>query len=126
MSLVSYFNSHPHKEDDNEGITLADGTHISTHILTRRMTKRPARAQAYKDISTHILTRRMTSLRRESVRRQAHFNSHPHKEDDPFDFHETLSIDISTHILTRRMTMSYLVFCVLTYISTHILTRRMT
>ncbi len=55
---------------------------ISTHILTRRMTKCEEQFEAGVDISTHILTRRMTI-----------FNRDRRKQDE-----------ISTHILTRRMT----------------------
>ena len=32
------FNSHPHKEDDRRISVLPDWMHLSTHILTRRMT----------------------------------------------------------------------------------------
>ena len=33
-------------------------------------------------ISTHILTRRMTKQHRQKKKQHRHFNSHPHKEDD--------------------------------------------
>ena len=34
-----YFNSHPHKEDDENRTDPVRKVNISTHILTRRMTK---------------------------------------------------------------------------------------
>ena len=81
-SRLRYFNSHPHEEDDLPGHWIGVAFHISTHILTKRMTniweclcytdtfqltssrrgwrKRYRRYQKYKKISTHILTKRMT------------------------------------------------------------------
>ena len=77
--------------------------YISTHILTRRMTRVITDDTSVDHISTHILTRRMTALEQrltiESVFQLTssqggwltgiiwhvftrHFNSHPHKEDD--------------------------------------------
>ena len=54
-------------------------------------------------ISTHILTKRMTrwSNYLGAVR---YFNSHPHEEDDAPPPPAKASIIISTHILTKRMT----------------------
>ena len=82
---IWYFNSHPHKEDDYRRSQSHIPVSISTHILTRRMTRQfQLRKWPAEVISTHILTRRMTSSRRKS----------------------TVSREISTHILTRRMTPS--------------------
>ena len=36
----SYFNSHPHEEDDIRDMREVINGDISTHILTRRMTRR--------------------------------------------------------------------------------------
>ncbi len=55
---------------------------ISTHILTKRMTKLEARINGSLAISTHILTKRMTTLWRSMWTLPAYFNSHPHEEDD--------------------------------------------
>ena len=82
MLSLDYFNSHPHKEDDEDAGAMLDTMNISTHILTRRMTVRERTVYRPGSISTHILTRRMTS----------HGNSRTHER------------AISTHILTRRMT----------------------
>ena len=56
---ADYFNSHPHEEDDLSGLLNISGQIISTHILTKRMTRQ---AQHWT--------------------RQINFNSHPHEEDD--------------------------------------------
>ncbi len=79
-----YFNSHPHKEDD---LPRKDNARIIFHI------------------STHILTRRMTAPAVSACVSVLYFNSHPHKEDDDAvnAFYEHFLI--STHILTRRMTI---------------------
>ena len=37
--VTSYFNSHPHEEDDDTYTWIGDVKGISTHILTRRMTR---------------------------------------------------------------------------------------
>ena len=54
------FNSHPHKEDDDQLVPPVHSGCFSTHILTRRMT-----CHNVCDIFKHFF-----------------FNSHPHKEDD--------------------------------------------
>ena len=101
----TYFNSHPHEEDDGYGQDMTSQDDISTHILTRRMTMGCFSFRLCGDISTHILTRRMTHIRPFWVWLQVfqltssrggwlqttpqhlqalHFNSHPHEEDDHF------------------------------------------
>ena len=55
-----------------------------------------------------------------------HFNSHPHEEDDNCGKYIQPTSSISTHILTRRMTHSTPFGSFPCNISTHILTRRMT
>ena len=37
--MPTLFNSHPHKEDDNDSSYVSPPLYFSTHILTRRMTK---------------------------------------------------------------------------------------
>ena len=78
-----YFNSHPHEEDDRSGGIVAFITSISTHILTKRMTEIRYRKENYMNISTHILTKRMTKSGSIMFSKK----------------------DISTHILTKRMTV---------------------
>ena len=58
--LQNYFNSHPHEEDDIIQDFPAPSGNISTHILTKRMTKS---LRIYRGGSIY-------------------FNSHPHEEDD--------------------------------------------
>ena len=121
-----HFNSHPHEEDDLLLHWNIVFFHISTHILTRRMTNKDDTLDTLFNISTHILTRRMTSIgsyfwisagdfnshpheeddrnRDPIYARRRHFNSHPHEEDDAHIRRVWDYIDISTHILTRRMT----------------------
>ena len=55
-----YFNSHPHEEDDQELVRCTWCQIISTHILTKRMTKHTQSINMELRISTHILTKRMT------------------------------------------------------------------
>ena len=78
----SYFNSHPHEEDDDDTISKMRGETISTHILTKRMTSRACSIWHDKSISTHILTKRMTVSESTRKERRKYFNSHPHEEDD--------------------------------------------
>ena len=55
---------------------------ISTHILTKRMTKKDVYVFVRKYISTHILTKRMTISVICNCISDNYFNSHPHEEDD--------------------------------------------
>ena len=57
-----YFNSHPHEEDDGRKGDETQWRHISTHILTKRMTEKVWLTPMWFNISTHILTKRMTFL----------------------------------------------------------------
>ena len=79
---MEYFNSHPHEEDDFKTHTVCNKRAISTHILTKRMTKHGKIPNSLLVISTHILTKRMTSMSFGSRGFLAYFNSHPHEEDD--------------------------------------------
>ena len=101
----TYFNSHPHVEDDERGAYAEKERSISTHILTKRMTRGWRDGSCGQKISTHILTKRMTFLSCRSVHSFC---------------------NISTHILTKRMTESVFRLPVFPCISTHILTKRMT
>ena len=143
-----HFNSHPHEEDDLLLHWNIVFFHISTHILTRRMTNKDDTLDTLFNISTHILTRRMTAIvipfmRGEDIsthiltRRMTHifagygitliFQLTSSRGGWPpemaaFSFWS----EISTHILTRRMTKRLLHGRIFFHISTHILTRRMT
>ena len=80
--LFSYFNSHPHEEDDVLENKFKNIKVISTHILTKRMTMERMNISFVSLISTHILTKRMTDGT------EVYYPSQ----------------HISTHILTKRMT----------------------
>ena len=145
---LSYFNSHPHEEDDTDRMaqsaypttfqltssrrgwpernsSLVQPFHISTHILTKRMT-------FSKLIILHPLIFQLTSSRRGwpfllCVNVTAvYFNSHPHEEDDSTP--STFCSTASTFQLTssRRGWRGYWRSSDFRCISTHILTKRMT
>ena len=126
-SILSYFNSHPHKEDD---LKLPSATAISSifQLTSSQGGWRQIQNQCslYRPISTHILTRRMTSHLHLQNLNHLYFNSHPHKEDDSHPPTQQRLDSISTHILTRRMTVAAEKNFENRVISTHILTRRMT
>ena len=62
LSSPTHFNPHPHTEDDKRPANpWNNGSAISIHILTRRMTPSSVRRLLAKEISIHILTRRMTA-----------------------------------------------------------------
>ena len=103
MFLRTYFNSHPHEEDDTDRDRATVIIKISTHILTKRMTVFLDTLQIFFFISTHILTKRMTIPHNRRAEMQ-YFNSHPHEEDDDIFYGDSADWDISTHILTKRMT----------------------
>ena len=86
------------------GLGMKVYKNISTHILTKRMTKSTNCITIASDISTHILTKRMTEVAIKIAGK----------------------LDISTHILTKRMTTKAGYSPRKTLISTHILTKRMT
>ena len=63
-------------------IGLSEIAVISTHILTKRMTKFRLQSNQSHHISTHILTKRMTAEHNIFCYSVRYFNSHPHEEDD--------------------------------------------
>ena len=77
-----YFNSQPHEEADWNQQVCIRIFGISTHSLTRRLTKAYGAEGALKAISTHSLTRRLT----------------------PTISSGCFFLNISTHSLTRRLT----------------------
>ena len=121
-----YFNSHPHEEDDAGVRPVVGVSSISTHILTKRMT-RPLYVKLLMSSYFNSHPHEEDDLRLLLLWfRYDHFNSHPHEEDDPpvflllscykyFNSHPHEEDDptvrgilplccISTHILTKRMT----------------------
>ena len=100
---------------------------ISTHSLTRRLTRLPAAPMG--EWSRFQLTASQGGWRiyDNEIDIQNHFNSQPHKEADVvvlLDFCD--SFRISTHSLTRRLTSRETGHCFNPSISTHSLTRRLT
>ena len=123
---ISYFNSHPHEEDDNANGRRNHLESISTHILTKRMTlmlftsfvlilfqltssrrgwrggsgsKKPS-----SHISTHILTKRMTRTRMEMCERAIFQLTSSRRGWQIAIYNYVICSSISTHILTKRMT----------------------
>ncbi len=72
---LCYFNSHPHKEDDCFSYSTCPYNCISTHILTRRMTFLADLSGYFFNISTHILTRRMTAILNKKIYLKSHIIS---------------------------------------------------
>ena len=100
-----YFNSHPHEEDDFS--TVVDIIQLVLFQLTssrRGWRSHLTPTPLIYHISTHILTKRMTLLFPLCSIRRLYFNSHPHEEDDAHASEFPLYQNISTHILTKRMT----------------------
>ena len=143
-----YFNSHPHEEDDNK-IKRPDFSNvISTHILTRRMTRDATERTVWiifqltssrggwqkgsgiwkrkNSISTHILTRRMTYDIKKDLQKDVFQLTSSRGGWRVGSSNDMGGYYISTHILTRRMTTSCFCWFLTRAISTHILTRRMT
>ena len=78
----SYFNSHPHEEDDLcGGQTLRSYSYFNSHPHEEDDLGNSSSVTA-SPISTHILTKRMTVLHCVIGDIKNHFNSHPHEEDD--------------------------------------------
>ena len=79
-----YFNSHPHKEDDDlcSCIDWVSGRYFNSHPHKEDDTDSGSSLSSYYIISTHILTRRMTRKYGSGSYEHWYFNSHPHKEDD--------------------------------------------
>ena len=98
-----YFNSHPHEEDDHLKRTYKEKRYISTHILTKRMTKAIEKIP-YFGLFQLTSSRRGWRFSKILALIAVHFNSHPHEEDDDVFVRMINGLYISTHILTKRMT----------------------
>ena len=85
---------------------------ISTHSLTKRLTKFEITSATSIGISTHSLTKRLTGFPGLHKPFKSYFNSQPHEEaDDALVSRYGVNVAISTHSLTKRLTL--LSFCVL-------------
>ena len=128
ININIHFNSHPHEEDDGFYVDLHRlhssfqltssrrgwlketcqhpySCNISTHILTKRMTRR-LHTICYNDcISTHILTKRMTFSSNTSNIRRAFQLTSSRRGWLATNVPITATTPISTHILTKRMTL---------------------
>ena len=122
-----HFNSHPHEEDDYSSEHRGSGKDISTHILTKRMT-RNCGSCSWKRVF------QLTSSRRGwqfpvtwNTGDDYYFNSHPHEEDDRIS-DIVLSPNISFQLTSSRRGWHMVLTEYPGYylISTHILTKRMT
>ena len=103
--IRSYFNSQPHEEADRRQDCLFAASFISTHSLTKRLTRGYRVLLVDNDISTHSLTKRLTGTTLMCLIRITHFNSQPHEEADYFQcMIVARHIPISTHSLTKRLT----------------------
>ena len=107
------FNSQPHKEADGiDFTTLTTDTDISTHSLTRRLTRETLpvlpvwwhfNSQPHKEADYSAGN---------GIAGERNFNSQPHKEADFNRISEAESLYISTHSLTRRLTQQRERHCV--------------
>ena len=103
-----YFNSHPHEEDDTSCIRIWKGCPvISTHILTKRMTR-----MRIEDLSQEVF--QLTSSRRgwhlmgNSFSVWLIFQLTSSRRGWPNEGKISINaVGISTHILTKRMTTEY-------------------
>ena len=62
LYVIAYFNSQPHEEADVDNMKWGNHVRISTHSLTRRLTKDNNVPMSVYIISTHSLTRRLTAF----------------------------------------------------------------
>ena len=122
-----YFNSQPHKEADVIIVHCSDsGIFISTHSLTRRLTKCTETSWFFSNISTHSLTRRLTPTFLSGNRQRYHFNSQPHKEADSSTCGTPPSRKHFNSQPHKEADTSDTVLDIVKSISTHSLTRRLT
>ena len=148
LILHQHFNSQPHKEADVEFAKKLAELRISTHSLTRRLTRRKRTVLCrfwfqltasqggwlmYSSLVYSIRSFQLTASQggwrsiRHTCSNEQHFNSQPHKEADTFVCHlHSCWTGISTHSLTRRLTFLIAVIFFSISISTHSLTRRLT
>ena len=99
---------------------------ISTHILTKRMTRFLNTTSCAYNISTHILTKRMTDILKNSGYNSVFQLTSSRRGWRDLPCQPGQRTNISTHILTKRMTLLGTEGSIMNYISTHILTKRMT
>ena len=124
--VSSYFNSHPHEEDDRPTmISCSCPTNFNSHPHEEDDTYTPPVAGST-DISTHILTKRMTMVMFQLDVLYEYFNSHPHEEDDNKNKNNNkVKGYFNSHPHEEDDSFKHL-WVVWVTISTHILTKRMT
>ena len=101
-----HFNSQPHEEADPQELAeLTVAFYISTHSLTKRLTRWTENGEFLK----------------------MYFNSQPHEEAD-YSRYSVVNVrtNISTHSLTKRLTENSDIYTMCIVISTHSLTKRLT
>ena len=82
MSILWYFNSHPHEEDDDGQVRYVQtNRYFNSHPHEEDDGSCENHCTTFV-ISTHILTKRMTSPIADCAETKLYFNSHPHEEDD--------------------------------------------
>ena len=80
---INNFNSHPHEEDDLQSVIPFGNVEIFQLTSSRRGWHLVCpRIPLVYHISTHILTKRMTRFSDHLPLYRSYFNSHPHEEDD--------------------------------------------
>ena len=146
--IITYFNSHPHEEDDWCKEMFYYGKHISTHILTKRMTLCFTFVTKFNIFQLTSSRRGWRSFVNPSCLHPLYFNSHPHEEDDcsrtelvfktyNFNSHpheeddliKTCGISLIKYFNSHpheEDDYNALISCAVDDISTHILTKRMT
>ena len=98
----SYFNSQPHEEADNFSTDGSATIGISTHSLTKRLTKTLVSWQTNWKISTHSLTKRLTEIAAALNVSGLYFNSQPHEEADGHEKLDTTMIYAFQLTASRR------------------------
>ena len=83
-----------------------DSQSISTHSLTKRLTK--GRRKERKNIIFQLTASRRGWRRTQNVNQKSgYFNSQPHEEADPVQSCRNIIFSISTHSLTKRLTAAH-------------------
>ena len=125
----SYFNSHPHEEDDMIMIFVKGkskfqltssrrgwhGQHIECANEVREFQLTSSRRGWLPKLKKYFYLPYFNSHPHEEddilssvpMRCTCHFNSHPHEEDDILNIPQATYSNISTHILTKRMTFLF-------------------
>ena len=99
-----YFNSHPHEEDDDRIDRLAGQEgYFNSHPHEEDDSSHEKRAEGEIYFNSHPHEEDDT-IQVSNPLQLFYFNSHPHEEDDSGHYLVRQGDGISTHILTKRMT----------------------